>query len=549
MRPELPQNLKLPDPPAEGADPRWELVQRVSTGSTFEKSHRLRAFFLYVCRCALDGQPEAATEQQIGIHVFGRPPGYNPNEDNIVRSHARLLRLKLEHHFSNEGKDEPVVIGIPKGRYLAVFEPRAAVAPPASQVPVHAQPVDGSRFRRRVAIAAAAVVLAAVVVWLGLRFLPFGTSGDPFVSPYSSPGFVRRDSVTPNAARETDRQSNSSQIPIAAVPGEIRIAAGSAASYIDASGHHWDADRYYEGGVSRPGPADFFPPIPDAGLFRTVREGVSADTDGSDPQRAFRYDIPVPPGVYELRLYFADPLLRSAGQTFEDGQNRRHFAVNLNGRPLLSYFDAIADAVPAAVDVRTFKDVAPAADGRLHLEFIGILQRPFVSALELSRGTPGKLKPIRLCARQSGFVDGDGVRWSADSFFVGGRSKPYPNPDVGPKLPPFYTDERYGNFAYAIPVPPGSYAVTLHFAESFFGSADSSLGCHGAGCRVFDVTCNGVALLRDLDIFQSAGGVFRPLARTFHGLKPNAQGKLLLSFASKVDYAEVRAIEVIDEAK
>ena len=81
-------------------------MRRVASSSTFEKSPRLRAFFLHVCRCALDNKPEAATEQQIGIYVYDRPPGYNPNEDNIVRSQARLLRMKLEHHFANEGKDE-----------------------------------------------------------------------------------------------------------------------------------------------------------------------------------------------------------------------------------------------------------------------------------------------------------------------------------------------------------------------------------------------------------------------------------------------------------
>ena len=56
--------------------------------------------------------------------MYDRPPGYNPNEDNIVRSQARLLRLKLEHHFANEGKDEAIMITIPKGRYLPAFETR-----------------------------------------------------------------------------------------------------------------------------------------------------------------------------------------------------------------------------------------------------------------------------------------------------------------------------------------------------------------------------------------------------------------------------------------
>ena len=42
-------------------------------------------------------------------------------------------------------------------------------------------------------------------------------------------------------------------------------------------------------------------------------------------------------------------------------------------------------------------------------------------------------------------------------------------------------------------------------------------------------------------------GAFRPVVREFHGLHPNGQGKLLISFSPKVNYAEVRAIEVIDE--
>jgi hypothetical protein len=55
-------------------------------------------------------------------------------------------------------------------------------------------------------------------------------------------------------------------------------------------------------------------------------------------------------------------------------------------------------------------------------------------------------------------------------------------------------------------------------------------------------------LLQDFDVFQ-AGGAFRPVVREFHGLHPNGQGKLLLSFSPRVNYAEVRAIEVVDEAR
>jgi hypothetical protein len=172
-----------------------------------------------------------------------------------------------------------------------------------------------------------------------------------------------------------------------------------------------------------------------------------------------------------------------------------------------------------------------------------------VSALELTPGTPGKLKPIRLSAHRSDFIDGDGTRWSGDNYFIEGRTGLIGNTGPGPKVPGLYAAERHGNFAYAIPVVPGSYTVKLHFLESFFSPLIRDAACRGVGCRVFDVTCNGVMLLQDFDIFQAAPGAFRPVVREFHGLHPNGQGKLLLSFSPKVNYAEVRAIEVIDEAK
>jgi hypothetical protein len=534
-----PDDVPVPpskEAPAEAAGQREELVRRVASSSTFEKSLRLRAFFLHVCRCALDNQPEAATEQQIGIRVYDRPPGYNPNEDNIVRSQARLLRMKLEHHFANEGKDEPVFITIPKGHYLPVFETRSEAPATPPGVPV---PAEGKTRRLRQILVGVAVLFGLVVVWLG--YLLFESR-----SPTPRPSVAPAGSVSRPGQNEAGTPSRSHLVALAPGAGEIRIAAGHTGDpYVDVWGRRWEADRYYEGGVPQPGPRHFFPPVADDGLFRTMREGASADPTAP---RWFRYDIPLRPRVYELRLYFADPLRRPDVDNNEDAQNVRRFHINLNGRPLLVSFDPIADAGSAAVDVRVFRDVGPAADGKLHLEFAGAA-RPFVNAIELTPGTPGKLKPIRIRAHPSDLVDADGTPWSGDNYFIEGRTVLYGNPETGPKIPALYTGERHGNFSYAIPVAPGSYTVKLHFLESFFSPLIPAAGCRGVGCRVFDVTCNGVLLLQDFDIVQAASGAFQPVVRQFHGLHPNGQGKLLLSFSPKANYAEVRAIEVIDEAK
>jgi hypothetical protein len=114
-------------------DSRWELVQRIIESPHLIGSARLRDFLLHVTACAIRETPEDSTEQQIGIQVFQRSPGFNSSEDSIVRSQARLLRLKLSAYFNAEGASEPLIIEIPKGHYLPVFSPspRAATTPKA----------------------------------------------------------------------------------------------------------------------------------------------------------------------------------------------------------------------------------------------------------------------------------------------------------------------------------------------------------------------------------------------------------------------------------
>ena len=518
---------------------REEFVRRVAASVTFEKSPRLRAFLLHVCRCALENKPEEATEQQIGIYVYGRSPGYSSNDDNIVRSQARLLRMKLEHHFANEGKGEPLLITIPKGQYLPIFESRQGESSTIPETPV---PLKSTTRRSRWVLIAAAIFVVIVVILMTSHFRE-QRSANPLFK------LASRDSKSVAPLQQPNAQTS---LRVASAPGvgEVRISAGrTGAPYVDVSGRSWEPDHDFDGGVAKPGPKHFFPPVSDVGLFATMREALSADLKDPRWERGFEYHIPLSPGTYELRLYFADPIREPDVDQKEDAQNLRHIEVELNGQPLLVDLDPIADAGAAAVDVRVFKDVRPSDDGKLHLEFRSRWGQPaFLSAIQLSPGTPGVLKPIRISAHSSDFVDSDGTRWSGDSYFIDGRTSTILIPRNGPKVSPLYSAERHGNFSYSIPVTPGSYTVRLHFMESFFSSLIAGAYCHGAGCRVFDVTCNGVSLLQDFDIYQAAGGAFRPIIREFHGLHPNGQGKLQLSFSPRVNYAEVRAIEVIQES-
>ncbi len=149
---------------ALAGNPHWELVRRVAASVHFQRSARLREFLLYIADRTLRKHPEEVTEQQIGCHVFGRRPDYSAGEDNIVRSQARLLRLKLQDYFATEGQHEPLVIEIPKGSYVPVFTARAAAAPEA--LPAEAERPPAARRRAVPALAVLCILLALASGWL-----------------------------------------------------------------------------------------------------------------------------------------------------------------------------------------------------------------------------------------------------------------------------------------------------------------------------------------------------------------------------------------------
>lgn len=115
-------------------DERWQLVQRIVASPPFQKSGRLRDLLRYVTDQTIRGYGHELTEQHIGEAVFQKPTGYSPLEDSSVRVHARQLRLKLHEYFDEVGRDEALVVEIPKGTYAPVF--RVAKGVESRRVPV-----------------------------------------------------------------------------------------------------------------------------------------------------------------------------------------------------------------------------------------------------------------------------------------------------------------------------------------------------------------------------------------------------------------------------
>lgn len=154
--------------------------------------------------------------------------------------------------------------------------------------------------------------------------------------------------------------------------------------------------------------------------------------------------------------------------------------------------------------------------------------------------------PIRVNINSGGdeFVSTD-ITYSADQFFIG-TSMPFTPADPKPAIEgtdddELYLTERFGtDFGYEIALDNGTYKVTLHFVELFWGAPGlGSAG--GAGDRVFDVSLEGVIVVNDYDIFADVGALTATTREFEVSLN---DGTLNIGFLASADNAKIAAIQI-----
>ena len=532
-------------------------LERVLASEAFSKSPNLSRLLQYLCTKCFEGCGQDLKEYNIAVEALGRSSDFDPVTSSIVRVEAHRMREKLKKYYEREAADHSLMIVLEAGHYAPHFVKReeadhvtkrnGTVSAPAENgsVPSVADeeyPVDRDRegeassdLASRLELNEAQARGARTHLKPGMRLLIPAIALALAIVCVAV--FAWRGKTRPPDGSSLAGAAESALGPAATLPGdEVRILAGySKHNYIDRRGKIWQGDRFFKGGESASSTQAVARTL-DPTIFQQYREGD------------FSYEIPLKRGVYEMRLYFAEP--QFGPTTFSGGgESSRVFSIDMNGKPLLVNFDIYSDAGGSNIAYeRVFRDVTPGGDGYLRLTFKPALrEKPVLNALEIVPAVPGKLNPIRLVARDGSYTDRAGRVWSPDCYFSRGRLATHNGPVQNTPDPDLYTAERFGNFDYAIPVAPGKYGVTLRFAETYFG--ELNLGAGGKSSRTFNVFCNGIALLRNFDIFAEAGGADRALDKTFHGLEPNAQGLLVLSFVPVENYAEVNAIEVIDESQ
>jgi hypothetical protein len=125
-----------------GADSRWALIQRILESEGFHRAVQLRKILVYASKAAILRPNQGLSEVEVACTVLERRLDFDPATDNIVRAQFSHLRRKLEHYFETEGRDEPLVLSIPKGNYIPVFSAsRVRDSPAPISEPMEREPV------------------------------------------------------------------------------------------------------------------------------------------------------------------------------------------------------------------------------------------------------------------------------------------------------------------------------------------------------------------------------------------------------------------------
>jgi Malectin domain len=295
-------------------------------------------------------------------------------------------------------------------------------------------------------------------------------------------------------------------------PFEILINAGAVNDYYEKStGRVWLKDDYFIGG------GQLFKRHYD--IIGTVDDEIFHIERWGD----FRYEIPVPPGTYEVTLHLTELHFRGVGQ--------RLFNVAIEDQITYKNIDMIkmTGVIRTAMKIQY---TLPVVDGLLSLLFsesIPKVDQPKLSGLEVkfvsTSTTAINPFPILINCGGSQFTERNSTRtWISDRHFINGNVYDYTTAANKKLSNQVYYTGRYGAFRYEIPVPVGRYEVTLHFAETSLS---------GVGTRIFNVVVEDIVSYRNVDLVKIGGGFnFKPITMKSDITVTDGLLSVVLTFAS-----------------
>jgi serine/threonine-protein kinase len=158
--------------PAIDRDAILQQLEKVLSSAAFRRAERSTALLRFIVAQALQGNADRLKEYTLGAEGLGRGESFDPRADPVVRAEVSRLRARLDQYYETSGRDDPVLIALPKGTYVPRFFPNTGPAASAGS----SVPPEGSSSvsfaKSPFARWASAAILALVAAFGWLRVAP-----------------------------------------------------------------------------------------------------------------------------------------------------------------------------------------------------------------------------------------------------------------------------------------------------------------------------------------------------------------------------------------
>jgi serine/threonine-protein kinase len=109
------------DPTEVSADAIRAQLERIVASESFARSSNSVRFLRFIVDETLEHRGDQLKEPVIGTELF-KIKDFDPRIHSSVRKEAQRLRERLEEHYNTPGRNDPVRIAVPKGKYKPEFQ-------------------------------------------------------------------------------------------------------------------------------------------------------------------------------------------------------------------------------------------------------------------------------------------------------------------------------------------------------------------------------------------------------------------------------------------
>lgn len=108
------------------------ILNKIISSKPFSNADQYIELLKFLVESEINRTP--VKEYAIGVEILKKGKGFNPAIDPAVRIYIHRLREKLQNYYENEGKNDKIILSIPKGHYEVIFQQRPFIKRSALQL-------------------------------------------------------------------------------------------------------------------------------------------------------------------------------------------------------------------------------------------------------------------------------------------------------------------------------------------------------------------------------------------------------------------------------